>query len=144
MKFLIRLKVYTQVMNFMHPLGNSQTFAFFFDRPHCYRVTSVAVATSTKLTHQFQENNNVFQESCLWTNQQLIKRKKSYSKLQFLLLLIANVLKKVKSFISKWFSTRNFTYTTEDTLFVGYKLFIIFVIYLQFFHCHYCDLRSTL
>ena len=94
-------------------------------------------------SHRFQENNNTFQASLLWTNQQIIQRKKSYIKSQlFLLLLIANVLKKVQCFTRKCFSTQNFTYNTEDTLLiVGYKLFIIFVIYLQVLHCHYFALQ---
>lgn len=140
LKFVIRLKVYAQIMNFTRqsiqnfimtpPLGNSCTFTFFWQ---------TSVLQCDICSHRFQENNNTFQASLLWTNQQLIQRKKSYIKSQlFLLLLIANVLKKLQCFTRKCFSTQNFTYNTEDTLLiVGYKLFIIFVIYLQVLHCHY-------
>ena len=144
LKFVIRLKVYAQIMNFTRqsiqniimtpPLGNSRTFTFFWQ---------TSVLQCDICSHRFQENNNTFQASLLWTNQQLIQRKKSYIKSQlFLLLLIANVLKKVQCFTRKCFSTQNFTYNTEDTLLiVGYKLFIIFVIYLQVLHCHYFSLQ---
>lgn len=139
LKFVIRLKVYAQIMNLMRqsiqnfimtpPLGNSRTFTFFWQ---------TSVLQCDICSHWFQENNNTFQASL-----QLIQRKKSYIKSQlFLLLLIANVLKKVKCFTRKCFSTQNFTYNTKDTLLiVGYKLFIIFVIYLQVLHCHYFTLQ---